>query len=196
VGIFIFICLSIALFGTIMIAFCRFFKLKRSSQFSTVNEGFNLRRRIYSTLSYVHFFSVRFIVIILMYLSQYQESVYLWILLANIQVIYIFLNLMEIYPQPLNRFMGLLAEAEVLVVISYCTSQQILKEQNEEQRYKSAYIFAYFFIAFNIYVISIIVVTQIKDTIQWFFRTLLPKLRRCCCYFCRRRTVQPEQPEV
>lgn len=135
-GIIIITIMNILIFAFLTTGFIIFSKISKGSNFYSIVEGLNMKSRCWSILYYIHYFSVRILIFILLFITPLASSVFLWGLLIPFQITYVFINMLKIYPELSNRIICVLTEILVFIVIIYCFACNFLKGKTDYEKQK------------------------------------------------------------
>jgi hypothetical protein len=124
-GMLILAVLSAFVFIILAIGIARLHKWRRNSFFAFIFDGLNRANRLLIVGYYAHFFLIRLIIIFMLIVSPFGSSNGIWMALANLQIIFLTLNLRKIYPTLQNNVINVLTEILILIVICFCTSASI-----------------------------------------------------------------------
>jgi hypothetical protein len=154
-GLVILVIVSVGLFVILTIGLVRLHKWRRNSFFAFVFDGLNRTSRLQIIIYYTHFFLIRILIIMFLGISPSGSSNGIWMALANLQVLFIILNIRKIYPQLQHNTINVLTEILILIVICFCTSASIGNEKTLLIKFKLAMGFTIVYFAYNMMILVV-----------------------------------------
>jgi hypothetical protein len=160
-----------------------------------VSEGLNRSNRNHTFLYYIHFFTHKYICVVLIILGKVLSpdyTSYLLVFLFNFQVCTILSQIkFRIYAQLETRIISLINEVILLVVLFF--TKNIISassESNEYEKFEDTYVFIVVFFGINI--VNLVVQTGfLIHSIVVFIWSIC-----CCCFHKKKKKNKKKQNKV
>ena len=98
----------------------KFEKIDEESKLNSVKDGLNKVSKRLFVIYYVNYFSIRYLILLFVGISDLLPSIALWSLLILAQVAFACLSSLKLMEDKVTRFINLLTEAYIALVFTYC----------------------------------------------------------------------------
>ena len=112
--------------------FIKFQKVESNSFLSTLKSGLNQKSKTLAIIFYIHCFTIRILISLLVGFSTVFHSIVLWGILIVIQSICVMFSVMKFFDSYFMTFINSMTEILVLIVIAYGFSNQFLDLSTSE----------------------------------------------------------------
>ena len=119
----------------------RFEKLEGKSKLNSIREGLNKSSRWMFIIYYVHYFTIRYIILIFVGLTGLVSSLAFWAILLAAQLVFMILNGMKLMEDKVVRFINFLTEVYISLVFAYCLVSQIIDDNDDVKKQRNNFIF-------------------------------------------------------
>lgn len=97
-----------------------------------VTQGLNRKSKIFPVLYYLHYFFIRTFISLMIVLTPFVSSIYLWIIVLVVQTLITLAHLIKLYDSWSLYLQGIIRELYILSVVGLLFATQLTDQTSEE----------------------------------------------------------------